>query len=106
MGCGCGCGVGVGYGCGWVLGVGFGCGCWVCVGVLGVCVGCVCRCGMWVLGVGVGVATQLHTSSGFRFSLTNPVMGGFQGTSVTALPSVSDEGWNSQKRPYSTLAKQ
>ena len=26
-------------------------------------------------------------SSGFGFSLTNPVMGGFQGTSVTALPS-------------------
>ena len=45
-------------------------------------------------------------SSGFGFSLTNPVMGGFQGTSITALPSATDEGWNSQKRPYGTLAKQ
>ena len=30
-------------------------------------------------------------------------MGGFQRTSVTALPSATDEGCNSQKRPYSTL---
>ena len=42
--------------------------------------------------------------TGFSFFLTNPVMGGFQGTFVTAQPSVTDEGWNSQKRPYKTLA--
>ena len=42
----------------------------------------------------------LIPSRGFGFSLTNPVMGGFQGTSITALPSATDEGWNFQKRPY------
>jgi hypothetical protein len=33
----------------------------------------------------------LIPSSSFGFSLNNPVMGGFQGTSVTALPSATDD---------------